>query len=93
MDQVINNLSQVPTLAGLSSLDGSSQNVFARSAHQFQSLRANWATALSLRPGPSSSIATPDTFGSANDIGVPEDWEIMWPSSDWWAEFPMLQPY
>jgi hypothetical protein len=92
MDHVIDKIRQVPTLVSLTSSDGSDEDVFSRSAHQFASLRASWATALNHGVGPSSDMTPPDTFGSA-EFGATADWEIPWPIGDWWAEFMVPQQY
>jgi hypothetical protein len=74
LDRVINNLEQVPILAGLDNRDSLDADVFSRTAQTFRSLRPGWEA----RMGP-GDLST----SSISEIFPPNAFEFEFLDNDW----------
>ncbi len=77
LDQVVHNLEQVTTLAGLDNSDSSKRDIFSRSAEMFRSLRPGLETKLG--PDSLSNISisrNPNEIADTFAIEFFDDWLV-----------------
>ncbi|KAL9135880.1 MAG: hypothetical protein Q9175_002922 [Cornicularia normoerica] len=88
LDQVINSMERVATLAGLDNNGSIEGDVFSRTAKKFRSIRLQWKANL----GPDDlMVSTIPTPLNANETPLPEAFPLDFPDNDWMMDF-LLDP-
>lgn len=80
LDQVINNMEQVKTLAGLDNNDCPEGDIFSRTAKLFRSIRPEWEAKLGPDDLMVSTIPTPQ---NANETPLPEVLPVDFSDNEW----------
>lgn len=88
LDQVINNMEQVATLAGLDNTDSSDGDVFSRTAKRFGSIRLQWEAKLRPEDLLVSTISDPP---NADEMSPSEALALNFQDNDWMMDY-LLDP-
>ena len=90
LDQVINNMEQGATLAGLDNNDSTEGDVFSRTAKKFRSIRPEWEAKLGSADLIVPTIPPPR---NANETSLPEAFPVDFADNDWMMEFLLAPIY
>ena len=88
LDQVINNMEQVATLAGLDNTDSSDGDVFSRTAKRLGSIRLQWEA--KLRPE-DLLVSTTSDPPNADEMFPSEALALNFQDNDWMMDY-LLDP-